>query len=116
MEDLTKRFIQPYIDSLNNYTAGDFLPKFLLEPSFDADHFAYWPANHRPISFRYLIFSKVTNLSILKEILVSQEGKLKEKLEGYKSEYFEKIPFQEFSNCELASYRFDQLTNEKYYK
>lgn len=66
--------IAPYVDSINNYR--DSLPRFLLNPCFDWNA-SLWEDAHSPISLRWEILSKVTNMKALETIILQKDKRLK---------------------------------------
>jgi hypothetical protein len=108
-----KIFIATYIDSLNSWKKGQKLPDFLCIDSFDYVNSYYWKGLHNPISLRKEIFNMVTNRKVL---IAIQKSKNKCYNTIFRSHYDPhniyiniRIPFQEFSNKDLASQRLEEL-------
>ena len=106
-------FLQPFIDSLNNYKVGNELPFFLNIVDFDTKNAGYWDNFHSPISLRKQIFDNVENQIVLEQIINSDNKHYKKiyRIEKANNNAFSdnSIPFSKYSIKEIAQFRLDEI-------
>jgi hypothetical protein len=69
---------QAYVDSLNNYRAGDDIPNFMLDECFDRSR-RDLVGFHSNISLRWRVLENVKNKRALKLMIEMNDGRLKKK-------------------------------------
>lgn len=102
---------QSYVDSLNNYTSGEAIPRFILDECFDNRRYL-WLNPHEGMSLRWKVLEKTSNKEALRQILATKDIRLKRKC-SFKEEQTTwidiKIPLINKSYWQLIKRRYRQL-------
>ncbi len=92
-----------YADSLNFYKDGA-LPSFLVDPCLDWNGY-FWEGLHSPVSVRWMVLARVTNKTALKNILASNDKRLKLVCGHQKDKFY---PFLTVDMIEQSMYKLIQ--------
>jgi len=111
VEDYRAAYTNKIILELNNWKTGDTLHNFLYDINLDSRQIGYWWGPHNPFSLRKYIFDYLVNVDLL-ELIISKESIFNSK-PIKQGENDPPIPYNEFSNYELAKYRIEELKNLK---
>jgi len=103
---ILEKYIEPFIDSINNAVDEPNLPKFLSDKQFDYKHRGIWVSPHNPISVRTQIINRVNNCKALLIIAKSGNDDYKRKPE-IKDNLIP--PFSDLSFYDLVSRRISIL-------